>query len=205
MFHKCYLLPSFKDIASFCFMHSLKILLLLLWVRSGCVFTLPFCMHAAQTGRSVQCVICVERVWDAVVWDSGNNPAWANQPGRQSGRGRPEARCGTGRAGSRELAGQVGLCRVHVLHLHPTLIGISPRGPWGSPNHLCNSCHSASCKEFYYFVHFIKKKKLFLQTTHVAGLAFFFLRLLLLGRGGAKLCPTGEPGSGAPGGALGCV
>lgn len=97
MFHKCYLLPSFKDIASFCFMHSLKILLLLLWVQSDCVFTLPFCMHAAQTGRSVQCVIRVERVWDAMVWDSGNDPAWANRrAGEVVGAGR---RRGVGQGG----------------------------------------------------------------------------------------------------------
>jgi len=108
MFHKCYLLPSFKDIASFCFMHSLKILLLLLWVRSGCVFPLPFCMHAAQTGRSVQCVIRVESVRHAAMWDSGKDPAWAHRPGRRSGGGRPAARRGTGRAGSRELVGAGG-------------------------------------------------------------------------------------------------
>lgn len=166
MFHKCYLLPSFKDIASFCFMHSLKILLLLLWVRSGCVFTLPFCMHAAQTGRSVQCVIRVERVWDAAVRDGerARQAKWRGPAGGTvwDGEGRFT---GAGK-------GQVGLCRVRVLRLHPTPIGISPRGPWGSLNHLCNSCHSTSCKEFYYFVHFIKKKKLFLQTTRVAGWLF---------------------------------
>lgn len=199
MFHKCYLLPSFKDTASFCFMHSLKILLLLLWVRSGCVFTLPFCMHAAQTGRSVQCVIRVERVWDAAVRDGerARQAKWRGPAGGTvwDGEGRFT---GAGK-------GQVGLCRVRVLRLHPTPIGISPQGPWGSPNHLCNSCHSTSCKEFYYFVHFIKKKKVVPSNNSCCCLAFFFPRLLPPGRGAAKLCPAGTLGSGGPAGALGGV
>lgn len=49
------------------------------------------------------------------------------------------------------------------------------------------------------------KKKVVPSNNWCCWLAFFFLRLLLLGRGDVKLCPVGELGSGAPGGALDCV
>lgn len=97
MFHKCYLLPSFKDVASFCFMHSLKILLLLLWVGMGCVFPLPFCMHAAQTGCSAQSLL--------FVLNACGMPRCA-KVGRTV--------MGTGWAGP-------GVC-----HFHPDLVGVSP-------------------------------------------------------------------------------
>lgn len=93
MFHKRSLLPSFKDIASFCFMHSLKILWLLSWVRSGRVFTPPLCMHAAQTG---QCGVRVGRVWGAVAREG---PGVGSQPGGQS----------VGPAGGTAWGGQGGL------------------------------------------------------------------------------------------------
>lgn len=63
---------------------------------------------------------------------------WCGQ-WEQHGRGEP-ARQGPaaglvwdGVAGSPE---RVALCCVRVLRLHPVLVGVSPRGPRGSPGHL---------------------------------------------------------------------
>lgn len=54
-----------------------------------------------------------------------------------------------------------------------------------------NSCHSASCKEFYYFVYFIKKKRCsFKELVLLVG---SFLAQLL-GRGAARLRRAGLPG-----------
>lgn len=52
----------------------------------------------------------------------------------------------------------------------------------GGAQIISNSCHSASCKEFYYFVYFIKKKNVVPSNNLCCWLAFFFPGLLL-GRG----------------------
>lgn len=136
------------------FLHSLKVLLLLLlWVGLGCVLLfLSVCMLLGQVARFN--VTGVECVWDAMVWDSGNGP-WGNPARQVRGQGLAGGRMSDGEGRCTELVGTGG----SVTFISTQCSGISSREPWGSSNHLCNSCQSTLCKEFYYFVHFIKKKK----------------------------------------------
>lgn len=113
-------------------------------------------------------------------WPTG----WPGQAGE--GQGLAGGRMSDGEGRCTELVGTGG----SVTFISTQCSGVSSRGLWGSSNHLCNSCHSTLCKEFYYFVHFIKKKVVPSNNSR-SWLALLFLRPLLLGRASAQLHPQG--------------
>lgn len=113
-------------------------------------------LYACRSDRLLgsESVVCVERLWDAAVCEGGED-----RHGHWLG-------------------------RIRGLSFSPRSCWCFTMKPTGEPKSLCNSCHSASCKVFHDFVHFIKKKKrkkqLFLQTVCLSGWLFFISRLHLL-------------------------
>lgn len=129
-------------------------------------------------------------------------------PARQvRGQGLAGGRMSDGEGRCTELVGRGGSV-TFISFISTQCSGVSSGGLWESSNHLCNSCHSTLCKEFYYFVHFIKKTVV-PSNSSCCRLALLFLGPLLLGRGSAQLHPQGtglgqQRGLGGVGAGGGC-